>query len=153
LTFYGNALLILTYKFYVISGEKVEVTGMVDRTRSVELHLIPVVHLLDLAPGHNQAAGHVRVQRVDLVLDLSPRADLSLDHSLDPDQKVVHALAVDPDPGQDQIVTLGQDQEVGHVPGVGQDRGRVYHDPDLGQRVGQGVVDHHVLGLGNYVFT
>lgn len=124
-------------------------TGVLDRRRSVELHLIPVVHLLDLAPGHILAAGHVHVQRADLVLDLNPRAYLGLDHVLDPDQKVVHALAVDPDPGQDQRVVLGRDQE------VGQDLGRAYHDQGLGQRVGQGAVDHPILGLGNsdHVFT
>jgi hypothetical protein len=143
----------------MISGEKVEVTGVVDGKRSVELHRIPVVQFPDLGLGHSLAAGHgrVHIQRVDLAQDLSPKAgpsrdhdrDLDLDLDLDPDQKVVHALAVDRDLGQDQRAFLGRVQEVDHVPGVGQDLGRVCHDPDPGQRVGQGVADHPVLGLGN----
>jgi hypothetical protein len=135
----------------MISGEKVEVTGVVDGKRSVELHRIPVVRFPDLGLGHSLAAGHgrVHIQRVDLAQDLSPKAGPSRDRDLDPDQKVVHALAVDPDLGQDQRAFLGRVQEVDHIPGVGQDLGRVRHDPDPGQRVGQGVADHPVLGLGN----
>jgi len=129
----------------MISGETVEVTGVVDRRRrSVELHLIPVVHVPHLTPGHILAASHVPVQRVDLVQGLNPRADLSLA----PGQKVVHALAVDPTLGQDQRVSHGQDQEVSHVLGVAQDQQRAHHDPGLDQRVGLGVVDHPVPGPG-----
>ena len=144
-------------------------TRVVDRRRSVELHQTPVVHVPGLTPGHSLVAGHAHVQKVDLV----PRAGQSLDHSLDPGQKVVHAhvrdQGVDHDQGaahgldqgvahglgqgvalsRDQEVAHDQDQGVGHIPGVHQDLGRVHHALGLGQRVGQGVADHPILDQGN----
>ena len=152
---------------FAISGEKVEVTRVVDRRRSVELHQTPVVHVPDLAPGHSQAAGHVHVQRVDL----GPRAGPSLDHGLDPGQKVVHSLDQGVAHGLDQGVAHGRGQEavhglgqgvahgrgqgvdhghghgprVGHTLGVDQDLGKVHHALGLDQRVGRGVADHPIL--------
>lgn len=162
---------------FTISEEKVEVTRVVDRRRSVELHRTPVVHVPDLAPGHSQVAGHVHVQRVDL----GPRAGPSLDHGLDLGQKVVHSLdqgaghGLDQGVahgrgqevghglgqgvahsrgqgvahGQDQGVGHGRDPRVGHTLGVDQDLGRVHHALGLDQRVGRGVADHPVLDQGN----
>lgn len=154
-------------------------TRVVDRRRGVELRQTPVVRVPDLAPGHNQVAGHVHVhvQKVDL----GPRADPSLDHGLDLGQKVVHSLdqgvAHGLDQGvahgrgqevvhglgqgvahghgqgvahsQDQGVGHGRDPRVGHALGVDQDLGRVHHALGLDQRVGRGVADHPILDQGN----
>ena len=162
---------------FTISEEKVEVTRVVDRRRSVELHQTPVVHVPDLAPGHSQVAGHVHVQRVDL----GPRAGPSLDHSLDPGQRVVHSrdqgVAHGLDQGvahghgqevvhvlgqgvahgrvqgvahsRDQGVGHGRDPRVGHALGVDQDLGRVHHTLGLDQRVARGVADRPILDQGN----
>ena len=140
-------------------------TRAVDRRRSVELHQTPVVHVPDLDPGHSQVAGHVHVQRVDL----GPRAGPSLDHGLDPGQKVVHSLDQGVAHGLDQGVAHGRGQEVVHgrgqevVHGLGQG---VAHSRDQGvgrghdrdQRVGHALgVDqdlgrvHHALGLDQRV--
>ena len=115
-----------------------EVTRVVDRRRSVELHQTPVVHVPDLAPGHSQAAGHVHVQRVDL----GPRAGLSLDHDLDPGQKVVHSL--------DQGVAHGLDQGVAHGHGHGHGQ-EVVHGLGLGvaHGRGQGVAHSRDQGVGH----
>jgi hypothetical protein len=157
----------------MISAEKVEVTRVVDRRRSVELHQTPVIHVPDLAPGHSQVAGHVHVhvQRVDR----GPRASPNLDHGLDPGQKVVHdhvqdqGVAHSLDQGvahgldqgvahgrgqevahsRDLGVGHGQDPRVGHALGVDQDLGRVHHVLGLDQRVDLGVADHLILDQGN----
>jgi hypothetical protein len=129
------------------------------------LHQTPVVHVPDLNPGHSQVADHVHVQRVDL----GPRAGPSLDHGLDPGQKVVHGLDQGVARGLDQGVAHGRGQEVVHghgqevVHGLGQG---VAHSRDQGvghghdRRVGHGHdqrVDqdlrrvHHALGLDQRV--
>jgi hypothetical protein len=156
---------------FTIPEEKVAVTRVVDRRRSVELHQTPVVHVPNLAPGHSQVAGHGHghVQRVDL----GPRAGPSLDQGLDPGQKVVHNLdqgvvhvlgqGVAHGRGQGVAHVLGQgvahglDQGVGHGQEVGHGRDpRVGHghDPRVGHTLGvdQGLGRvHHALGLDRRV--
>lgn len=152
---------------FTISEEKVEVTRVVDRRRSVELHQTPVVHVPDLAPGHSQVAGHVHVHVHVQRVDLGPRAGPSLDHGLDLGQKVVHSLDQGVAHGLDQGVAHGRGQEVVHGlgQGVAHSRGQgVAHGRDQGvghgrdPRVGhtQGVDQdlgrvHHTLGLDQRV--
>lgn len=148
----------------MISGEKVEVTGVEDRKRSAKFHLNPVVHVPDLAPGHSLVADHVLIQRVDLTLDLGPRADRNLDqdqevgHGLSQDQRVAHGRDQEVGHHHDQEVAhhLNRDLEVGRARGVARDLGRVFHvpGPGQGQEVAQGTVHHPVRGPGSkqYVY-
>jgi hypothetical protein len=145
------------YVYFMISGEKVEVTGVEYRRRSVKFHPNPVVHVPDLAPGHSLVADHVLVQRVVLGLGLSPRADQSLyqdqevGHGHSQDQRVVHARdqEVYHDPDQKAGHSQNQDPGVGRALGVVQYLGRVPHVPDQGQEVARGMLHHPILGPGS----